>query len=41
MIQNNEENECKVVLLGETSVGKTCIAYRLINDKFDKKMNLH
>ena len=40
MIQNNEENECKVVLLGETSVGKTCIVYRLINDAFDKKIEI-
>ena len=36
MSQNNKDNikECKVVLLGEAFVGKTCIAERLINDKF-------
>ena len=38
MIQNNEENECKVVLLGESFVGKTCIANRLSNDKFEENI---
>ena len=34
---SEEENAkvCKVVLIGESSVGKTCIIYRFINDSFD------
>jgi small GTP-binding protein len=33
---NNEITEvCKVVLLGESGVGKTCIIDRFINDNFD------
>ena len=31
-----EENEVKVVLLGQSSVGKTCIVGRLISGRFDE-----
>ena len=29
---------CKVVLLGESSVGKTCIITRFVDDEFDKEI---
>ena len=35
--QQNETHICKVVLLGESSVGKTSILSRFINDRFNKK----
>ena len=37
MNENNQDNaqQCKVVLLGETFVGKTCIINRFINNKFE------
>ena len=34
--QQNETHICKVVLLGESSVGKTSILSRFINDRFNK-----
>lgn len=33
---NEENNTCKVVLLGESGVGKTCIIGRYVNDVFDE-----
>lgn len=33
---NEENNTCKVVLLGESGVGKTCIIARYVNDAFDE-----
>ena len=30
------ENLCKVILLGESSVGKTCIIKRILNDEFNE-----
>jgi len=35
MGENENAQVCKVVLLGESGVGKTCIINRFINDKFD------
>ena len=37
MNENNQDNvqQCKVVLLGETFVGKTCIINRFINNTFE------
>ena len=29
---------CKVVLLGESSVGKTCIISRFVDNEFDKEI---
>ena len=29
---------CKIVLLGESSVGKTCIITRFVDDEFDKEI---
>ena len=36
MTEEENAKVCKVVLIGESSVGKTCIIYRFINDSFDK-----
>ena len=40
MNENNKDNikSCKVVLLGESGVGKTCIIDRLINNKFEENV---
>ena len=35
MADNDNTKTCKVVLLGETGVGKTCIMDRFINNTFD------
>ena len=35
MGDNEDVKVCKVVLLGESGVGKTCIIDRFINDNFD------
>jgi len=31
-----KENACKIVLLGESGVGKTCIINRFVNNQFDE-----
>ncbi len=28
--------DCKIVLLGQANVGKTCLAQRFMHNKFDK-----
>ena len=33
---DDETKSCKVVLLGESGVGKTCIINRFINDAFEE-----
>ena len=33
---NSNARTCKTILIGESGVGKSCIIYRFINDKFDE-----
>ena len=37
MSENDQASKCKVVLLGESGVGKTCIISRYISGSFDDK----
>ena len=34
---SDKANSCKVVLLGESGVGKTCIISRYVNNTYDEK----
>lgn len=34
--EDNDDNSCKVVIVGESGVGKTCIMIRFVQNRFDK-----
>ena len=31
-----DNNTCKIVIVGDAGIGKTCIITRFVNDKFEK-----